>query len=50
VVVLVDRGRLKEDLVKAIFSKARERDLEHPFPYFKVMMTTVANKQGVPLR
>ncbi|MBI1899948.1 MAG: hypothetical protein HYS13_02385 [Planctomycetia bacterium] len=50
VVVLVDRGKLKEDLVKAIFERARQRDFRHPFPYFKVMMTTVANKEGVPLR
>ncbi len=49
VVEQVDKNRLSEVLVKAVFQKARGKSSLYPYFYFRQIIIPLAAKQGVKL-
>lgn len=49
VVQRVQQGKLKDELVKAVYRAAVYKNAHFPFPYFRVMMTKIAERDGVTL-
>jgi hypothetical protein len=49
VVRLVQQGVFSKELVLSVFQQARQRHHSYPFIYFRTMMSTIAQRQGVEL-
>ncbi len=49
VIEAVQKLELSEELVLAVTYKARRYNDSFPFPYFRVMITKIAESKGIPL-